>query len=93
MSAHDELVDRYFAAWNETDTARRRALIAQTWADNASYVDPLMTGKGHDGIDAMIGAVQARLRSTVFGSARVRTGLATTFDFPGSSLRQAEKLS
>lgn len=60
MTAHLELVDRYFAAWNETDTSRRRALIAQTWAEDASYVDPLMTGKGHDGIDAMIGAVHER---------------------------------
>lgn len=60
MTAHLDLVDRYFAAWNETDTARRRALIAQTWAEDASYVDPLMTGKGHDGIDAMISAVHER---------------------------------
>jgi hypothetical protein len=62
MSQHDfaEVVGRYFAAWNETDAARRRALIAQTWADDASYIDPLMQGQGHAGIDAMIAAVQER---------------------------------
>ena len=60
MTVHLELVDGYFAAWNETDAARRRALIAQTWADDASYVDPLLSGRGHEGIDAMISAVHER---------------------------------
>ena len=60
MTAHLDLVDRYFAAWNETDAPRRRELIAQTWTEEASYVDPLLTGNGHDGIDAMIGAVHER---------------------------------
>ncbi|MGN6667631.1 MAG: nuclear transport factor 2 family protein [Trinickia sp.] len=60
MTAHHELVERYIAAWNETDAERRRALIAQTWAHDASYVDPLMAGDGHDSIDAMIGAVHER---------------------------------
>lgn len=55
-----DVVERYFAAWNEIDAERRRALIAQTWADNASYLDPLMQGQGHAGIDAMIAAVQER---------------------------------
>ncbi|MGG1944219.1 nuclear transport factor 2 family protein [Trinickia sp. NRRL B-1857] len=60
MTAHLDLVDRYFAAWNETDALRRRELIARTWAHDASYVDPLLAGKGHDGIDAMIAAVHER---------------------------------
>lgn len=60
MTAHLDLVDRYFAAWNETDAPRRRDLIARTWADDASYVDPLLAGEGHEGIDAMIGAVHER---------------------------------
>lgn len=54
------LADRYLAAWNETDAARRRALIVGAWTESASYVDPLMRGDGHAGIDAMIAAVQAR---------------------------------
>ena len=60
MTAHLDLVDRYIAVWNETDSARRRALIEETWADDASYVDPLMASNGHEGIDAMIGAVHER---------------------------------
>ncbi|EYS89247.1 polyketide cyclase [Cupriavidus sp. SK-4] len=54
------LADRYLAAWNETDAARRRELIALAWTESASYVDPLMRGDGHGGIDAMIAAVQAK---------------------------------
>lgn len=52
------VVDSYLAAWNETDPERRRALLAETWADDASYLDPLMSGEGRDGIDAMIAAAQ-----------------------------------
>jgi hypothetical protein len=52
------IVDGYIAAWNETDADRRRALVADAFADDASYVDPLMTGEGTDGIAAMIGGAQ-----------------------------------
>ncbi|SPK73281.1 protein of unknown function [Cupriavidus taiwanensis] len=54
------LADRYLAAWNETDAARRRELIAAAWTETACYVDPLMRGDGHAGIDAMIAAAQAK---------------------------------
>jgi len=60
MNNPTELVDRYIASWNETDAGRRRDLVAGVWTENASYVDPLMKGDGHAGIDAMIAAVQER---------------------------------
>ena len=53
-----ELIDRYFAVWNESDVSRRRKLIRDTWAEGASYLDPMLKGDGHDGIDAMVQAVQ-----------------------------------
>lgn len=56
----DTLVERYLAAWNATDAAERRALIAATWTEDASYVDPVAQSTAHDGIDAMIAGVQAR---------------------------------
>jgi hypothetical protein len=56
----EQLVDQYIAAWNETDPGTRRELIARTWADDGRYLDPLMSGAGHDGIDAMIGGVQTQ---------------------------------
>ena len=60
MSDHTDLIDRYIDAWNETDGMRRRDLIARTWTEAASYVDPVMQGEGHGGIDAMIQGVQDR---------------------------------
>jgi len=54
------VVDTYIASWNEGDEARRRALVARAFADDARYLDPLMTGEGTDGIAAMIGAAQAQ---------------------------------
>src|SRR5918996_4330565 len=52
------IVDGYIAAWNEPDPDRCRAIVADTFTDDAIYVDPLMTGEGIDGIAAMIGAAQ-----------------------------------
>lgn len=66
MNPHTSLIDRYIAAWNETDAARRRELIAATWTDDASYVDPLFAGDGQDGIDALIRAVHERFPHHAF---------------------------
>jgi hypothetical protein len=54
------VVDTYIAAWNETDEARRLALVGETFTDDARYLDPLMAGEGVDGIAAMIGAAQSQ---------------------------------
>jgi hypothetical protein len=54
------IADRYIALWNETDPGRRRDLLASTWTEDATYVDPLMQGAGHGQIDGLIAAVQAR---------------------------------
>jgi hypothetical protein len=58
MNDITDLIDGYIATWNEGDPERRRALVAQTFTDDGSYVDPLMTGAGTDGIDAMIAGAQ-----------------------------------
>jgi hypothetical protein len=63
MTEINALIDNYIAVWNEGDPARRRALIAQTWTEDASYVDPMMTGAGLDGIDFGVVAEDGRLRS------------------------------
>lgn len=52
------LVADYLAAWNATDPAERRDLVAGVFAADAEYVDPQMRGAGTDGIDAMIAGVQ-----------------------------------
>ena len=51
---------RYIDLWNERTATRRRELLSQNWTNDASYVDPLMTGNGRDGIDALISGVQQR---------------------------------
>jgi hypothetical protein len=57
---HVQVIDQYIATWNETDPGRRRALIERTWTADGSYLDSLMGGEGHDGIDAMIAALQTQ---------------------------------
>lgn len=58
--AASQLADRYIEMWNEADGSRRRGIIAAIWAAGARYRDPLLAGDGHDGIDAMVQAVQAQ---------------------------------
>lgn len=57
----------YIAAWNETDAAARRTLIADTWTPDATYVDPVAAVAGYDGLDALIAGVQARFPGFRFG--------------------------
>jgi hypothetical protein len=60
MRNDTKLAEDYIALWNETDAARRRGLLAATWASDATYADPLMRGTGHGEIDELIATVQAR---------------------------------
>ena len=55
-----EVVDGYFAMWNETDPARRREVIEATWSEDASYVDPMFAADGQDALDDMVAGVQER---------------------------------
>jgi hypothetical protein len=65
MGNVNELVVGYLAAWNERDTARRRALIARAWTEDAMYVDAHRRGVGHDGIDSMIATAQSQFNGYV----------------------------
>lgn len=53
-----QLADAYLAIWNERGDDARRALIAATWTSDGLYLDPMLRGEGHDGIDAAIGGAQ-----------------------------------
>src|SRR6202007_1113569 len=46
--------------WNERTPGRRREILAANWASDAKYIDPLMSGDGRDGVDALIAGVQQR---------------------------------
>ena len=60
MTTPFDIAETYIAAWNETDAAARRAMIADTWSADATYVDPLAAVAGHQGVDALIAGVQER---------------------------------
>ena len=60
MSDPLAIATRYLDTWNETDPQRRRRLLAESWTDDARYVDPLMSGNCAVQIDGLIGAVQER---------------------------------
>lgn len=57
MTAIDAIVDGYFAMWNETDSDKRRAVTAATWAPDAAYVDPMFEAIGYEELHALVGAV------------------------------------
>jgi hypothetical protein len=58
-TVHDyqAIARHYIAAWNATGAARTDA-IAQAFAPDARYADPLMQASGHAALDQMIGAAQ-----------------------------------
>jgi hypothetical protein len=60
------IADIYLAAWNEGDATRRRALLADGWAQEARYADPMMQAEGQDGIAAMIEAARTSFPGPAF---------------------------
>ena len=54
------VASRYIELWNEKAASRRREMLASDWTADARYVDPLMSGDGHEGVDALIAGVQQR---------------------------------
>ena len=78
MTTPADLADRYIAMWNETDAGRRRMLIANLWAADATYVDPLMRGEGVAGIDAMVAGAQQRFPGLIFSLAGKAEAVADT---------------
>jgi len=56
----------YIDLWNERAPQRRREMLAANWTSDAKYVDPLMAGEGHDGVDALIAGVQQKFPDFTF---------------------------
>jgi hypothetical protein len=52
------VASRYIDLWNERTPGRRREILSQYWAEDVKYIDPAMSGDGHDGVDALIAGVQ-----------------------------------
>lgn len=60
MTNPADIAEIYIAAWNETNASARRAMIADTWTEDAVYVDPMAAVAGHEGVEALIAGVQER---------------------------------
>ena len=60
MTDINTIARSYIDLWNERAPQRRREILAANWTSDARYVDPLMSGDGHDGVDALIAGVQQK---------------------------------
>jgi hypothetical protein len=60
MTDVNTIAKNYIDLWNERSASRRRDILAANWTSDAKYIDPLMSGDGHDGVDALIAGVQQR---------------------------------
>jgi SnoaL-like domain len=54
------IVQRYVAAWNETDVVSRADMIESCWAIGGIYIDPSVHLVGRDALSLHITSVQAR---------------------------------
>ncbi|MFJ9173351.1 nuclear transport factor 2 family protein [Streptomyces sp. NPDC102360] len=64
MTAH-HAVDAYLATWN-AQAEQRTKLIAEHWASDATYTDPLAEVAGHAALDALIDGVHQQFPGCVF---------------------------
>lgn len=60
MTDASSIARNYIDLWNERTPSRRREILVTNWTSDARYVDPLMAGDGHDGVDALIAGVQQK---------------------------------
>lgn len=60
MSTTPEMIDLYFAAWNEPDAAARQRLLEQCWAADGTLISPNGEERGHAAVSARISAFHTR---------------------------------
>jgi hypothetical protein len=58
VTAADGFVDRYVALWNQNDPLVRRREVVALWTDDAVYADPVISVRGHDALEALIGTAR-----------------------------------
>ncbi len=77
MSDVTTVVDTYLAMWNEDDPTARAGLIDGAWADDGSYVDPLLEATGPTALSQMVDGVHAQFPGHRF---RRRSGIDAHHD-------------
>ena len=50
----------YLDTWNEPSLQKRREVLEKHWLEDAQYVDPMMSGVGHEQISGLVSAVHER---------------------------------
>jgi hypothetical protein len=55
-----DVIDRYCAVWSDPDSSRRAALLAQVWAEGATYTDPTAHLVGAAGLLAHIERIMTK---------------------------------
>ncbi|MFI6599780.1 nuclear transport factor 2 family protein [Nonomuraea sp. NPDC050536] len=65
------IVERYIAAWNETDADARAKAVAELWTEDGTYTDPLADVAGHEAIAAVIEGAQGMFQGFVFSAGEV----------------------
>ncbi|MFD5267929.1 nuclear transport factor 2 family protein [Streptomyces sp. NPDC058335] len=63
---YQDAVTRYFGAWNARDPETLAKAVAEAWAPQGGYTDPLAEVRGHEGITAVITAAQAQFPGFAF---------------------------
>jgi hypothetical protein len=61
-----QLVDEHLATWSEPDPQRRLDRIAACWEADGALVDPPLDGQGHEGVSALMAAMQEHYPGHVF---------------------------
>lgn len=56
----NEIVQVYIAAWHERAEENRHILLAQSWADDGHYCDPLQEYRGREALNQGIAGFQER---------------------------------
>ena len=85
MTDIQKIATDYIDLWNERASDRRREMLKQNWTDDATYIDPLMSGDGRDGVDALIAGVQQRFPEFDSGCSAKPTATATICGSDGDS--------
>ncbi|MER6117203.1 nuclear transport factor 2 family protein [Streptomyces sp. NPDC001743] len=66
MTAYDEAVQRYFAAWNAAGPEELEKAVAAAFTEDATYTDPLADVRGHEELAAAIGGAQQQFPGFTF---------------------------
>lgn len=93
METANTIAQHYLAVWNARNPLERRAQVAFLFTDDAHYLDPMMQGAGHDGIDAMIAGAQQHFPGHRFELAGTPDGHNDVVRFSWSLVGPGDKVA